>query len=448
MPRFAYASAAVARAVEQAAGPRAAAPCCSRSRQQQQNGGLLGGKRALAAAQQALALACLLGLLGAAAGSPGDQSRPFQRCTAQCRHTGCASLAALPAAGGATGSSLPAAQQCSPLCKTGSVGSGGRSTGSARQAPPPVLRLWRWDCSADCSYLCMWQLEDSWRQAGTPPQKYYGKWPFARLAGMQEPASVIFSLLNLAAHAHCLVRYRRLCRTLPMQRDRRAQRGVAGQAASAAGNDVTCKGSAGKGGGSEAGSEPADGPGPYPYAWLWQGYMLLSINAWLWSAVFHGRDTPLTERFDYFSAALLIFFNLFLSVVRVCGLRAPAMLVALAVPLLLFLFAHFRYMLLVLFDYGYHVKVCIVAGAAQSLLWLLWGLRATPRTPGRSPLLAFILLVNACMTLEVLDFPPILSTLDAHALWHAGTVPLVYLFYSFIQADTATWPGAAKAKRA
>jgi hypothetical protein len=34
------------------------------------------------------------------------------------------------------------------------------------------------------------------------------------------------------------------------------------------------------------------------------------------------------------------------------------------------------------------------------------------------------------MALELLDFPPFLWILDAHALWHLTTVPLIPLWYS------------------
>ena len=34
-----------------------------------------------------------------------------------------------------------------------------------------------------------------------------------------------------------------------------------------------------------------------------------------------------------------------------------------------------------------------------------------------------------------MDFPPVLMLLDAHALWHAATVPLTYLFYAFLHGD-------------
>ncbi len=39
-------------------------------------------------------------------------------------------------------------------------------------------------------------------QHAWPVEQYYGKWPFWRFAGMQEPASVLFSIFNFAAHAY------------------------------------------------------------------------------------------------------------------------------------------------------------------------------------------------------------------------------------------------------
>lgn len=378
----------------------------------------------------------MLALLSLAAASPGDQSWAFRRCHMQCTRTGCASLERTPAAGKDT-SAAGSRQQCSPVC------SGGSSAGDS-PAAPLALRLWRWDCAADCSYLCMWQVEAS-RPAGAAVQKYYGKWPFRRLGGMQEPASVLFSLLNLAAHAHCLVRFLRLCQRLGLRRQggrRKAQQHAAVVVDGTIANDGTASGDDGSGS-----KQAAAAPGAaYPYAWLWSGYMLLSINAWLWSAAFHSRDTRLTERLDYFAAALLIFFNLFLSVVRVLRLRAPVALAAAAAPLALFLASHFRFMLFVLFDYGYHMAVCITVGAAQSLLWLGWAAATSPPPPGRRPLLAFVLALNACMALEVLDFPPLWHALDAHSLWHAATAPLVYLFYRFIEADVTAHAGVPPGK--
>ena len=43
--------------------------------------------------------------------------------------------------------------------------------------------------------------------------------------------------------------------------------------------------------------------------------------------------------------------------------------------------------------------------------------------------------MNGAMLFEVLDFPPLLGLLDAHALWHAATAPPTYLLYGFLETD-------------
>lgn len=39
------------------------------------------------------------------------------------------------------------------------------------------------------------------------------------------------------------------------------------------------------------------------------------------------------------------------------------------------------------------------------------------------------------MGFELLDFPPIGRILDAHALWHAATVPVTEFWYGFLIED-------------
>lgn len=39
------------------------------------------------------------------------------------------------------------------------------------------------------------------------------------------------------------------------------------------------------------------------------------------------------------------------------------------------------------------------------------------------------------MILETYDFPPYKGYVDAHALWHATTIPLTFLWWSFIRDD-------------
>lgn len=68
----------------------------------------------------------------------------------------------------------------------------------------PMLRLFRWTCRDDCAYQCTHQVTSALLQHPNAHERvhhqYYGKWAFWRLWGMQEPASVLFSLGNFWVH--------------------------------------------------------------------------------------------------------------------------------------------------------------------------------------------------------------------------------------------------------
>lgn len=106
---------------------------------------------------------------------------------------------------------------------------------------PIALSLTRWSCTDDCKYGCMHSITDRALASSIPVQQYHGKWPFWRFAGMQEPASVAFSLLNLACHARGA---RRMQKLIP------------------------------------------DGHPLKPY---YMRFAFISMNAWIWSSVFHTR---------------------------------------------------------------------------------------------------------------------------------------------------------------
>jgi post-GPI attachment to proteins factor 3 len=55
---------------------------------------------------------------------------------------------------------------------------------------------------------------------------------------------------------------------------------------------------------------------------MWVGYCVCGVNAWLWSSIFHTRDTLLTERMDYFAATLLSFAGTYCAAMRVFEVRA------------------------------------------------------------------------------------------------------------------------------
>jgi hypothetical protein len=50
----------------------------------------------------------------------------------------------------------------------------------------------------------MWRTVEAYAPRGRVPQ-FHGKWPFLRLLGLQEPASVLASLLNLATNTAMVV---------------------------------------------------------------------------------------------------------------------------------------------------------------------------------------------------------------------------------------------------
>jgi post-GPI attachment to proteins factor 3 len=150
----------------------------------------------------------LLTTVGSVIASSGDQSDAFQTCLQQCTR-----------------------QSCAPEDRR------------SLQAQPLALRLTRWTCTDDCKYTCMHTLTDFAAESGVRMEQYYGKWPFWRFAGMQEPAAVAFSFVNLLMHVLGADWLRR-------------------------------------------GVHPAHPMRPFYLTWAY-----VSINAWIWSAVFHTRGT-------------------------------------------------------------------------------------------------------------------------------------------------------------
>lgn len=52
-----------------------------------------------------------------------------------------------------------------------------------------------WKCSDQCKYDCMWETVGVFEERKMPIPQFHGKWPFIRVWGMQEPASVIIILI-------------------------------------------------------------------------------------------------------------------------------------------------------------------------------------------------------------------------------------------------------------
>ncbi|GBE82800.1 Protein PER1 homolog [Sparassis crispa] len=261
----------------------------------------------------------------------------------------------------------------------------------------------------------MHQITDNAVENGNPVQQYHGKWPFWRFAGMQEPASVAFSVLNLLAHA-------------------RGARHV---------------------------QESIHDGHPMKQYYLWGAF--INMNAWFWSSVFHTRDLPLTEKLDYFSAALAIMIALYYTVIRLFHLYPPerngppstflsprtfASNAWTCICIVAYL-AHVSYLaLLPRFDYAYNIAFNLAIGMLHNLLWVFYSLPSSISFIRRFPFgpesyrpkyaskaAIFVACTMLATALEVFDFPPWERIIDAHSLWHLSTVPITVFWYEFLVQD-------------
>ncbi|KAF7294588.1 Post-GPI attachment to proteins factor 3 [Mycena indigotica] len=269
------------------------------------------------------------------------------------------------------------------------------------------LRVTRWTCEDNCKYTCMHDITTRDKRLGDRVHQYYGKWPFWRLAGMQEPASVAFSLLNFWAHWRGLARVRR------------------------------------------------DVPNGHPMKSYYVLWAFTGLNAWIWSAVFHTRDWPITEKLDYFSAALTIFYALYYTVIRLFHLYPTARrnrltlstfnssgdegsaLKAWSILCILVYIAHVSYLLfLPRFNYLYNILFNAVVGLTHNALWGLYAFPSSIPVFKRFPSRPKSYRPPFCDgVLELFDFAPFLRVIDAHSLWHLATAPIAAGWYTFLIQD-------------
>eukprot|EP01137_Pigoraptor_chileana_P026769 Opistho-2@8550 len=224
-----------------------------------------------------------------------------------------------------------------------------------------------------------------------PVRQYYGKWPFKRFLGMQEPVSVLFSVFNGAMHVRGLIRFLR------------------------------------------------DSPRRDSMRLIWIGYAVASVNLWLWSAVYHARDFLWTERLDYFAGTIAIMYSLHAAVIRTLGVTRTPARAAILVAFAYWAVRHIQYQISLgdRFDYGYNMTVGLAAAFAHAVLWFGWMAYAYFARKKRYVAMGAYALcgVAAAMVFEIFDFPPIAWAVDAHALWHIGTVPFILPWYAFLAED-------------
>ncbi|KAH0951887.1 hypothetical protein HN011_001525 [Eciton burchellii] len=297
-----------------------------------------------------LLLSFYISLLDNAAGSIGDRSQVYNQCLTLCRNSRC------------------------------------EDETNFKERPPLSLILFNWSCKEDCSYICIWKAVDAFVFHGLKVPQFHGKWPFIRLFGCQEPASVLFSIVNFYVHWTMQSKFkRRVNHTNPMF-----------------------------------------------YAWAY--FNIICLNGWFWSAIFHARDRPFTEIMDYSCAFSMVLTLLYCMLLRItCKKSKPFIIITCGYVSILCV--HLSHLWSGRINYGYNMTFNIVIGFTTFVIMMLWWYVNRKKLP-YAYLIAWFNIATVLVTLlELLDFPPIFWIFDAHSLWHASTVPLTVLLYRFIISD-------------
>ncbi|KAF1999997.1 Mn2+ homeostasis protein-like protein Per1 [Amniculicola lignicola CBS 123094] len=296
------------------------------------------------------------------------------------------------AAHASLGDRLPDFKDCVQVCKEANCG---------EDATPIPLnrRLLLWDCPSECDYTCQHVVTDK-RLARDPPYlepiyQFHGKWPFYRFLGMQEPFSVLFSLLNYLAHDWGMAQIR----------DRV--------------------------------------PASYPLRKYYLGFGYFGMASWVFSMVFHTRDFGLTEKLDYFGAGASVLYGLYMAPIRIFRLdrNVPAKQSVLrlwtGLCVLLYML-HVLYLSLWSWDYTYNMAANVAVGVVQNILWSAFSYLQYKRLGRTWAMWPGLIVAWLCMamSLELLDFPPWWGAVDAHALWHLGTVGPTIWWYNFLLKDS------------
>ncbi|XP_014097852.1 post-GPI attachment to proteins factor 3 isoform X1 [Bactrocera oleae] len=248
-------------------------------------------------------------------------------------------------------------------------------------------KTFAWNCADECQYGCMWRTVDAFAERGWDVPQFYGKWPFVRFLGMQEPASVLFSICNLIAHIRALRRFRTEVHP-----------------------DSPC------------------------YK-LWHIFSFVCINGWIWSSVFHTRDFPVTELMDYAFAYSIVLVSFYCMVMRMLYRHSLILRGLISLMFLSFFVNYFAYLSLGKFSYSLNMTTNVATGTLSALGWFIWCYFERHRRPNYRKIIRFYILFGMSMSLELLDFPPIFWIIDAHALWHLATVAIISVFYDFIIDD-------------
>ncbi|KAH8675624.1 Per1-like-domain-containing protein [Xylariales sp. PMI_506] len=287
------------------------------------------------------------------------------------------------------GDRLPEFRECVEVCK--------RENCDPHNNPTHIPfhhRILLWTCPQECDYTCQHIVTARRVERNEPITQFHGKWPFIRVLGMQEPFSVLFSLGNMVAHQNGLTKLR------------------------------------------------ASIPANYQLRYYYCLFAYFGIVTWISSTIFHIRDFTATEQLDYFAAGAGVLYGMYYTPILVFRLdrRTPRRrsVLRLWTVLCCCLYAgHVIYLKAWKWDYTYNMAANVTVGLIQNALWTYFSWKKYRETrqiwtiwPG--VIVAWLMMV---MSLELMDFPPLWGALDAHSLWHLGTIFPTVVWYNFLVKD-------------
>lgn len=298
-------------------------------------------------------------------------------------------------------------------------------------------------CMEQCMAECAYSITQERISSDLPVYKYFGHWSFYRYFGLEEPASVLFSLGNAVPHILRIYQQQREPFLYARCRVNTYKAGISG---------------AGGGGKSKCGGNDED-EGSY-FLSDWAGYYpWVALLAWFSSAIYHSKRTKDTELLDLSTALILLWYGLAITMRRLAGPRTKGIYITTVFTISGILLAwRLSAMAAGKIHFQGHMISAISIVIASVALWIVWFFTSRDQFDSDPASNRFMLVhffdyagswsnkrrmaffqvgFIAAGMFELFDFPPLRGIYDAHALWHACTIPLGFVWYNFIDEDRA-----------
>ncbi|KAH1003025.1 hypothetical protein HUJ05_010974 [Dendroctonus ponderosae] len=361
----------------------------------------------------------LLPLVAECLGSSGDRNPYYRRCLAGCQASNCSQ--------GKYGSPISSSPRA-PLVGI-NPSDGGQFVTDYRQ--PGYLRLLRWGCADECEYQCMWSTVEKFQENQLNIPQFYGKWPFRRVLGIQEPASMLFSLLNLFMHLMLLHKFRNEVRAGAPLRWLWLFYG-------AVRHDAPCQRAVSLMTGFPGLLQRLDLVGRFP-----QSRPALDRMAGLCGRIFHHSGQllcdvrPVSDFLESWESREgdRCDCRVLPHVLGAVFPKRPQLVLLVSLGFLLFFLKHAAYLSRGRFDYAYNIMLNINVGALTAIGWLVWSVKCHPKPPYVHSCQLYVIFSGLVLLLELLDSPPWFFVVDYHALWHLATAPPLVYIYRFAMED-------------